>query len=432
VNPFGAIRRLVGMVFRRVSTGAYSVWRGAVPWYQNVSDVVSSSTVAVTLQWCSRNFPEAPPALWLRDADGMETRRMDHPLLRLLERPNPYFTGTLLWMATVTDWKAAGNAYWIIRRNGFGLPAELWWAPSWMMAPVGDEGEFVRYYTYTPNNSPLRVETRDVVHFRNGADPDDAKLGCSPLRSVLREVFTDDEAARFTASILTNMGVPGVVVSPDTNLPVKTEDLEKTQADIDAKFRGDRRGGVIVMRGGTRVSQFGFSPEQLTLKELRRIPEERVTAALGVPAIVVGLGAGLDRSTFTNMGEASEYAYSNGLIPDQRLMAETVRWSLLPEFEDDPFMWRFDFDLSNVRALQGDLDRLSKRLNAELSAGALMVAEHRRALGRPVDPKRDEVFLRQGNLTMVHGDGTTPPQPLAPASSNGNGNGSAARVAALV
>lgn len=430
MNPIAGLRRLVGMVFRRGSSSASSLWRSVVPWYRNVSDVVSSSTVAVTLQWCARNFPEAPPALWLRDEEGQETRRRDHPLLRLLERPNPYFTGTLLWMATVTDWKADGNAYWIIRRNGFGLPAELWWAPSWMMCPVGDEQDFVSHYVYTPNNVPLRVETSDVVHFRNGADPDDAKRGCSPLRPVLREVFTDDEAAQFTASILVNMGVPGVVVSPDPNINVKDVDLEKTQADIDAKFRGAQRGGVIVMRGATRVAQFGFSPEQLTLKELRRIPEERVTAALGVPAIVVGLGAGLDRSTFTNMGEASEYAYSNGLIPDQRLMADTVRWNLLPEFESDPFMWRFGFDLAEVRALQEDFKRKADRWNTMVNGGWAMVAEARRDLGLPVDDARDSVFLRQGNLTMVHGDGTTPPVSLAPASTQ-NGNGNAARVAAL-
>jgi hypothetical protein len=34
------------------------------------------------------------------------------------------------------------------------------------------------------------------VHFRFGLDPDDPRKGYSPLKSVLREVFTDDEAAR--------------------------------------------------------------------------------------------------------------------------------------------------------------------------------------------------------------------------------------------
>jgi hypothetical protein len=83
------------------------------------------------------------------------------------------------------------------------------------------------------------------------------------------------------------------------------------------------------MTGKTKVEQFGFSPEQLLLRELRRIPEERVTAVLGVPAIVAGLGAGLDRSTFTNMAEAREAAYESGIIPTQRIIAEDIRFQLL-------------------------------------------------------------------------------------------------------
>jgi hypothetical protein len=87
------------------------------------------------------------------------------------------------------------------------------------------------------------------------------------------------------------------------------------------------------MTGATKVQEFGFSPEQLTLKDLRRIPEERVTAVLGTPAVVVGLGAGLDRSTFTNYTEAREAAYEQAIIPPQALLAEEIWFQLLPDFE---------------------------------------------------------------------------------------------------
>ena len=51
------------------------------------------------------------------------------------------------------------------------------------------------------------------MHFRFGLDPENDRKGRSPLAGVLREVFTDDEAANYTASLLRNMGVPGIIVS---------------------------------------------------------------------------------------------------------------------------------------------------------------------------------------------------------------------------
>ena len=75
------------------------------------------------------------------------------------------------------------------------------------------------------------------------------------------------------------------------------KDVEDMKAKIQASFTGDRRGEPLVLGRGVQVQQFGFSPGEMDLKELRRLPEERISGGLGIPAIVAGLGAGLDRST---------------------------------------------------------------------------------------------------------------------------------------
>jgi hypothetical protein len=214
-----------------------------------------------------------------------------------------------------------------------------------------------------------------------------------------------------------------VIVSPDfagedgKGSAITTEEAEETKARIGGMFTGDRRGEVAVLTGKVKVEQFGFSPEQLLLRELRRIPEERLTAGIGIPAVVVGFGAGLDRSTFTNMGEALEYAYSNGLIPMQRLLAEDVRFQLLPKFEADPHAFRFGFDLSKVRALQEDLYRKTQRLDVGVRGGWAQVSEAREANGLDVTDA-DRIYLRQTSYAEVPADGGAP-RALAP-SANGN------------
>lgn len=438
--PVKGVRSLSRMVFRRAPSAAWSWARSSFDYLAEVGNGTSSSTVMAPLLWIARTFPEAPPALWRIAPEGHEEQVRRHPLLSLLRRPNPYYQGPILWMATQVDWNVDGNAYWIILRDKSGIPRELWWAPSWMMTPCGDENDFVSHYEYRPGTETVYLPREDVVHLRNGMDPDDQRKGYSPLKSVLREVFTDDEAARFSASLLRNMGVPGVVVSPDGGT-AGPDDVAATKEYFKQAFSGDKRGEPLVMKGPTTVAQFGFSPEQLVLRDLRKIPEERVTAVIGIPAIVAGLGAGLDRSTFTNMSEAREMAYESKIIPDQRIQAETIWAQLLSAWVPETQLeeWRFGFDLSKVRVLQDDQDRLMTRMAAGVSVGAVKRADLRRAVGLPVaDDGSDDVYLIPLNIAEVPADsnkahrtfnppagtdrrGATPAALVGAASSNGNG-----------
>jgi HK97 family phage portal protein len=421
------------MIFRR---DYYKVWtwnRLSHDYAAEVGDGTGSSTVMAPVLWSSRTFPEAPPTLWQQLESGQEQQVNQHPILELLRQPTPFYTGPILWMATIADYMVNGEGFWVKEWNRAGTrPVRLWFTPSWMICPKGSETDtsvFIDHYEYTVDGDKFELAPEDVVHFRFGLDPENPRRGFSPLKSVLREVYTDDEAARFTASLLRNMGVPGLIISPDTDIPITQPEAEATKQYMTDKFGGDRRGEPMVMTGKTKVQQFGFSPEQLLLRELRRIPEERVTAVLGVPAIVAGLGAGLDRSTFTNMAEAREAAYESGIIPMQRILAEDIRFQLLTDFEPDVHQWRFGFDLSKVRVLQEDLFRQAQRLDLLWRSGEITRAEVRRPLGYQVDETRDNVFLQQINTNIIPADGAPP----APVITNGNGNGnSPAAVAEAV
>jgi HK97 family phage portal protein len=375
---------------------------------KDVGDGTGSSTVMAPLMWIARTFPEAPVAIWQRNEDEEEERVYDHPMLRLIRRPNRFYSGSVLWMATLVDWFIDGNAYWIFVRDRGGEIREVWWAPHWLMEPKGTETVFITHYEYNPTGVPINIPVDDVLHFRFGLDGDDPRKGRAPLKSVLREVFTDDEAANFTASLLRNMGVPGLLVSPDGERPPTDEVVKATKAYLRQQFTGDNRGEPLVMSGPTKVHQFGFSPEQLLLKEIRRIPEERVTAVIGVPAIVAGLGAGLDRSTFSNFSEAREAAYEQTIIPTQVTMGEELWFQFLTHFESDEALWRMrvGFDLQNVRVLQPDQDKLFQRLDVGVRGSWVKRGEARRKAGFPVaEDGSDDVYLVQMATAVVPADG---------------------------
>src|SRR4029079_10516543 len=144
---------------------------------------------------------EAPTALWRKMDTGEEERILEHPLLRLLEKPNDFYTGINLWAATVIDYQVNGNAYWLKLRNKTGAVGALWWTPSWLIEPKDNDNNssvFIDHYEYRPGAQVGKIDPNDIVHFRFGLDSNDPRVGISPLQSVLREVFTDDEAATFT------------------------------------------------------------------------------------------------------------------------------------------------------------------------------------------------------------------------------------------
>lgn len=375
---------------------------------REVGDGFGNSMIVSAVNWISRNFPEAPLVALERDKQGEWAEIPDHPLTRLVEHPNAFYSGILLWMATLADWTVNGNAYWIkIRGKGTGAPVQLWWAPSHMVEPIASETEFISGYRYLPSSTQEIVyDVSEVIHFRNGMDPRNIRKGMSPLQSLLREIFTDDEAANFSASLLSNLGIPGVIIAPSPRagedytggVGIET-DAEAIKRSFMDKFTGDRRGEPMVLTTPIEVQTLSLDPQKMDLKMLRRLPEERVAAVLGIPAVVLGLGAGLERATFANYAEAREAAYENYIIPTQRLLSSELTTQLLSDFEPADLNGfvegvKVAFDITNVRALQQDQVQLVNAARTGILAGIQTVNEARAQVGLPSIGTKGDVFIR--------------------------------------
>lgn len=381
--------------------------------YGDGSQAIGNSIVGACVLWFARAFPEAPFQV-LRMRAQKWTAVPLHGLSQLIERPNPYYPGPLLWMATIIDFLIFGNAYWVKVRNNQRGVIQLWWIPYGMIEPKRRDGsnEFITHYEYRPGREVIDIDPADVVHFRFGIDPENTMKGFQPVRSLLREIFTDDEAANYAAALLRNLGVPGVVISPDSeDIDISPEDAADIREEFGGSFGGDNRGRAMVLSAKSKIQPISFSPEQMNLREVRRIPEERVSAVIGIPAVVVGLGAGLDRSTYNNMGEAKENAWEMGIIPTQRLLSATLDVQLLPDFEPAEG-WRTGFDLTQVRALQDDVDKLATRTDVGVKGGYVEVYEARQNLGLEVDDSM-HYYLRGVSVVEVMADeaGANAPEP---------------------
>lgn len=408
------------MVFADRSRGWWWGFVGRTRYdYQiDVGDGTSNAIVMTCIDWVCRVFPEAPIVVASINADGEDVPQPRHPMKLLLDMPNEYYPGELLWSATLADRGLSGNAYWVKRRSAQDRVVELYWVPSDTMEPRWEGNDFITYYEYRPDSTvePIRIPVRDVVHFRYPRfDKRNNRKGASPLAPLLREIFTDDEAANWTASTLRNAGVPPVVLSPaNADLTPTREELEETKSRYQDVTTGDNRGKVLVMTGATKVDRLGFSPTEMDLRELRRIPEERIPAAFGLNAMVLSLGAGLDRSTYSNYEQAFRSAYRGNIVPTQRLMASELETQLLADFGAIERL-KLEFDTSKVQELQEDEDAKHARFREDLNAGGISLNEFRDAIGLdPLDGEDGDVFYIPSTVTPTNPDELIPealPQP---------------------
>jgi HK97 family phage portal protein len=361
-----------------------------------VGDGTGNSAVMACLDLLGRVFPEAPVQV-LRPKAGDYEPIPGHPLVELLEYPNPFYSGAVLWKATLNSYHTDGNAYWLKERSAAGRVVALWYTPHTLIEPVSESSTaFVEYYRYRVNGIEQRWDPANVVHFRNGLDAANPRKGLAPLKSALREVFSDDEASLFTGALMRNMGIPGVLISPDSDgVELDQESAETIKASFEERFGGDNRGRPLVMNGKTKLDILSFSPEQMSMPLIHQHAEERIAAILGTPAVIVGLGAGLSRSTYNNMGEAAEHLWEHNIIPSHRVFASDLKVQLLRDFDDNQQL-RVGFNTSGVRALQPDQTAVVDRTVKLLQAGALTVAEARRDVGMDAGPEHEFYMIPAG------------------------------------
>jgi HK97 family phage portal protein len=335
-----------------------------------------------------------PPLKPYRVKAGERVELDDQPIGDLLARPNPHMTlRTLLGYVSNCE-HVDGNAYWRKLRAGNDLTGNV--VELWPISPTRIEprtqsgsGDFISYYRYYKRPGQYDdIDPVNIVHFRMGLDDRDHRLGCSPLKRLAREISSDEQATRYADRLLSNLSIPGLAAEFDKEAPM----LNQAQADelkvrIQAAYGGDNVGSVGIGAPGMKLSQLGFSPEQMDLRVLHQVPEERIAAVLGVPAAVVGLGAGLEHSIYNNVRQAEEHFTERKLGSMWADIADTLTLQLLPDFTSDRSV-RLEFDTDDVRALSEDQDAMAKRLDILVKAGILTKDEARAEIGRDPLPEQ--------------------------------------------
>jgi HK97 family phage portal protein len=347
-----------------------------------------NSAVYSCISAIANSFQEAPLRVWRLRRDGSEAFDDAHPLMDLLDDPHPSLSQPEInyWLEYAKQ--VHGNAYLRKIRDTVGRPVQLWPVSPAKLSPVttasdAQRGVFISFYRLDLGDGKFEdIPPADVLHFRMGVDDRDHRLGLSPLRHLSREVSSDEEATKFSDSLLKNYAVPGAVVQIPAGVVMTEDEATELKARLQNAYGNGNQGSFGVLTAGATLQKVGLSPQELDLKAAHEFPESRIAAVFGTPAMVVGLGIGLQRSTFSNYKEAREALFEQTIAPLWRADARTFMKQLLrPDFEPTDRSVRLKYDLNGVRALQEDQNQIYARLSVAVEKGWVKRNEARAEVG---------------------------------------------------
>jgi HK97 family phage portal protein len=366
--------------------------------FKDIGDLASNGIVSTCVSAISEAFVSAPPML--EQFDGKKWQRVDsHPLLDLLQNPNPFYGADHLWTATLAAEITTGNAFWrVVWNRARTQPVELWWEPH--MWPNYDARVFIRDYTLRVDGKPHRIgaaanyDPRNAeridhaIHFRYQIDRKNPRWGWTPLFAVLREIAGDNVASTYQTAVLKNGATASIFFSIKDGLGqgMTATQMEELVAGVERRLRREGAGRVAGTNLPVDLHKVGFSPEELALDRLPASYERRVCSNLKVPPMVVGLGAGEDTKTYANYGEAIDDFWQRTIIPAEERKGSELEAQLFRLFGMDRAEYRIVWDRSQIQALQEDESALFTRLEGASGGPFLTPNEAREKAKLPIVP----------------------------------------------
>ena len=330
----------------------------------------------------SQNAAAVPWVLY----KGKGTDRMrleDHPLLTLLDHPNPTQGGAELFEAVFGFFLIAGNSYLETVGPENGLPLELWTLrPDRMRVVPGAQGIPESYrYAVGGKSVDFAVDSMTgrakILHIKS-FHPLDDWYGMSPLEAAAVSIDQHNDAAKWNASLLQTGGRPsGALVykpaHPDSSDTMTEEQRQVLKSEMEQYFSGaENAGRPLVLEGGLDWKEMSLSPKDMDWLAGKDVSAREIALAFNVPAQLIGIDGSL---TFSNFEQARLSFFEDAVLPLLDHVKDEFNNWLTPQFGDDLVL---EYDADKIDALAPRREKVWERLS---KADFMTVNEKREMLG---------------------------------------------------
>jgi len=248
----------------------------------------------------------------------MRPDRVPDELARIIRQPNEEQECYEFMELLLIHLHIAGNAFVHKIRsskdNVIGL--ELIRPDLMSIVPsTNKDGRRIAEYIVSPKHGgqKIRIRGTDVIHFKL-PDPLDEWWGLSPLFVLARYGDIDSQATDFLRAYFLNKGVPSGMLTVKGRL--QDDDRDQLKDSWTQQFQGKEGWHRIpVMDKDVDYKQLSTGLKDMDIGPVFDQSETRIAMVFGVPPILLGTNAGLQRSTFANFKESRRGFWTETMLP---------------------------------------------------------------------------------------------------------------------
>lgn len=316
-----------------------------------------------------------------------------HPLLKLLQKPNPIQGGAGLMQNFYAYFLIAGNAY----LEGVGPdnrpPLELYALRPDRMKVVPGQSGMPQAYTYTVGNEKVTYRMNDmtgegpILHLKK-FHPLDDWYGLSPMEPAAFAIDQHNEASNWNKSLLQNSARPSgaltysPVISPNTKDPgagvMSDEQFDRLKRQLAEQYEGSSNSGKpMLLEGGLTWQEMAWNAKDMDWLAGKNLSANEICSVFRVPGQMLGLEGS---QTFANYEQARLALYEDAVLPLLNFVSESFNNWFSKKYGED---LNLSFDEDKIPALA---PRREKIFTMVASAPFLTNNEKRAAVGyEPVD-----------------------------------------------
>jgi len=292
-----------------------------------------------------------------------QTEITDHPLLKLLERPNESQAQGDYVEQLISYWLISGNAYekFLAPTGGpnRGRPIEMWnLRPDRVsiMPSTNPAVGIVGGYEYTVNGKKEDpFDPKSVIHHKFFHPVDDF-YGMSPLQAAIRAWQTENIGADWNYALLNNAGrTSGALVAATT---VADDVYERLKREIQESYVGAKNAGTpMFLEGGIKWEPMGLTPMELDFLDGMRDAAIRICRVYHLAPEIIGVP---DAKTYNSLAEARKAMWHEACLPLLDRLRDSYNQRVAPLFGERIFV---DYDRDQIDAIQEDQGKVWDKLN---------------------------------------------------------------------
>lgn len=294
--------------------------------------------------------------------DGEEVE--SHPLLDLLNRPNP-LQGTPEFLECLVGHFSISGEVFIhtptpVTRKGAAV--QMWVIPKAFLKEIRyDAMGMPSSYDFQDGATVKTFPAEEIIHWK-GFNPMNKRRGMSRMmagRGVITQNISGYEA---NAKLLQNGGAKGVLTLDDAAGRLTPEQAEQLQEKFERKYTGPTNWGKLVISGQKMSWQeIGLSAVDLNILESQKMTLKDICNLYNAPVQIFNDS---EASTYDNMQQARRAFIIDAIVPTLNSFINQLEISLIEIFEKaDGRKYTLEVDKSVYPELNKDIKELAEPLN---------------------------------------------------------------------